>query len=105
MRQRMFLVVTSSAAILVGAFAASATAQDLRKDATAATKAANQRLLNELPFSDRSDFENARRGFIAPLPAEIIKGQSGNVIWNPQQYGFIKPDAAAPDTVNPSLWR
>jgi alkyl sulfatase BDS1-like metallo-beta-lactamase superfamily hydrolase len=34
--------------------------QDPRKDATEATKAANDRLLNELPFSDRSDFENAR---------------------------------------------
>ncbi|MGO4670673.1 alkyl/aryl-sulfatase [Bosea sp. 2RAB26] len=35
----------------------------------------------------------------------MIKGPSGNPIWNPEQYGFIKPDAAAPDTVNPSLWR
>lgn len=82
-----------------------ASAQDLRKDATAATKAANQRLLNELPFADKSDFENARRGFVAPLPPAMIKGQSGNTIWNPQQYSFIGQDAAAPDTVNPSLWR
>jgi alkyl sulfatase BDS1-like metallo-beta-lactamase superfamily hydrolase len=77
-------------------------AQDQRKDATAATKAANDRLLDELPFSDRSDFENARRGLIAPLPAEMIQGQAGNLIWNPQQYSFITEDAAAPDTVNPS---
>jgi alkyl sulfatase BDS1-like metallo-beta-lactamase superfamily hydrolase len=90
---------------LIGSVAGSASAQELRKDATAATKTANQRLLNELPFADRSDFENARRGFVAPLPPEMIKGQSGNTIWNPQQYGFIKPDAPAPDTVNPSLWR
>jgi alkyl sulfatase BDS1-like metallo-beta-lactamase superfamily hydrolase len=80
-------------------------AQDQRKDATAATKAANDRLLDELPFSDRSDFENARRGLIAPLPAAMIQGQAGNLIWNPQQYSFITEDAAAPDTVNPSLWR
>ncbi|MBK4723287.1 MBL fold metallo-hydrolase [Azospirillum sp. YIM DDC1] len=79
--------------------------QDARKDATAATKAANAKLLNELPFSDRSDFESARRGFVAPLPTAEIKGQSGNMIWNPGQYSFITPDAAAPDTVNPSLWR
>ena len=86
-------------------FAQPGLAQDARKDATAATRAANQRLLNELPFADRSDFENARRGFVAPLPSDVIKGQTGNTIWNPQQYGFIRPDAAAPDTVNPSLWR
>src|SRR5262245_22875097 len=79
--------------------------QDPRKDATAATKAANAALLNELPFSDRSDFENARRGLIAPLPAELIKGQAGNPIWDSQKYGFIAENAAAPDTVNPSLWR
>ena len=42
---------------------------------------------------------------IAPLPAEQIKGQAGNLIWDPQKYGFITEGAAAPDTVNPSLWR
>lgn len=84
---------------------ASAQDQDSRKDATEATRSANAMLLSQLPFSDRSDFEDARRGLIAPLPSELIKGQAGNAIWNPQQYGFITPDAAAPDTVNPSLWR
>lgn len=79
--------------------------QDVRKGATAATKSANQTLLNTLPFADKSDFDDAKRGLIAPLPTEAIKGPSGNMIWNPDQYGFIKPDAAAPDTVNPSLWR
>jgi alkyl sulfatase BDS1-like metallo-beta-lactamase superfamily hydrolase len=83
----------------------SAFAQDQRNDATAATKAANDRLLEELPFDDTSDFDNAKRGLIAPLPAAMIEGEAGNTIWNPQQYGFITPDAAAPDTVNPSLWR
>ncbi|MFO1152599.1 MAG: alkyl sulfatase dimerization domain-containing protein [Rhodospirillales bacterium] len=76
-----------------------------RNDATAATKAANQKLLKELPFSDKSDFESAHKGFIAPLPPEMIKGEAGNFIWNPQQYSFIAEGAAAPDTVNPSLWR
>lgn len=45
------------------------------------------------------------KGFIAPIPQEIIKGEQGNVIWNPQQYAFIKEGDKAPDTVNPSLWR
>ena len=35
----------------------------------------------------------------------MIQGQAGNPIWNPEQYSFITEDAAAPDTVNPSLWR
>jgi alkyl sulfatase BDS1-like metallo-beta-lactamase superfamily hydrolase len=85
--------------------AAAAQDQDTRKDATDATRQANSALLNQLPFSDTSDFQDAQKGFIAALPSAIIKGSSGNVIWNPQQYGFIKEGEAAPDTVNPSLWR
>lgn len=87
------------------AYPACAQDQDPRKDATEATKAANQKLLSELPFSDKSDFDNAKRGLIAPLPTDAIKGQSGSLIWNPQQYSFIAQGAEAPATVNPSLWR
>ena len=75
------------------------------KDATAATKQANDQLYNQLPFSDNTDFTDAHKGFIAPLPTEIIHGAQGNVVWNPQQYAFIKEGEKAPDTVNPSLWR
>ncbi|MGF6160455.1 alkyl sulfatase BDS1-like metallo-beta-lactamase superfamily hydrolase [Ensifer sp. KUDG1] len=79
--------------------------EDVRKDATEATKSANDQLLKQLPFSDTSDFDDAKRGLIAPLPNELIKGESGNPIWNPEQYGFIKEGMEAPATVNPSLWR
>lgn len=84
--------------------AAAAQTADPRKDAADATKQANSALLKQLPFNDTSDFDAAKKGFIAPLPSEVIKGSAGNTIWNPQQYGFIK-DETAPDTVNPSLWR
>ncbi|MED5631445.1 MBL fold metallo-hydrolase, partial [Enterobacter hormaechei] len=43
--------------------------------------------------------------FIAPLPQDIIKGEQGNTVWDPQQYAFIKEGDKAPDSVNPSLWR
>ncbi|WP_244496142.1 MBL fold metallo-hydrolase [Ensifer sp. Root31] len=76
-----------------------------QKDATEATKVANGKLLQQLPFSDTTDFEDAKRGLVAPLPSELLKGESGNAIWNPEQYGFIKEGAEAPATVNPSLWR
>lgn len=107
MRPSAFLAKLSIVGVIGAVLADPARAQDQdpRKDATDATKAANARLLDELPFSDRSDFEDARRGFIAPLPAEPITGQAGNAIWNPHKYGFITEDATAPDTVNPSLWR
>lgn len=75
------------------------------KPAAAATKAANDALLKELPFNDKTSFELAHKGFIAPLPSTVIKGASGNVIWDPAKYSFIKEGEQAPDTTNPSLWR
>ncbi|GHD69745.1 alkyl/aryl-sulfatase [Jeongeupia chitinilytica] len=97
--QLVFAGVASS--LLAPAFAAN----DLRKDAAPATKAANDALLKSLPFSDTSDFKNAHKGFIAALPADVIKGEAGNLIWDPNKYGFIKEGEKAPATVNPSLWR
>lgn len=75
------------------------------KPATAATKAANDALLKELPFDDKTSFELAHKGFIAALPAEPIKGPAGNMIWDPAKYSFIKEGEAAPASTNPSLWR
>ncbi|MFQ2412207.1 alkyl/aryl-sulfatase [Aeromonas caviae] len=62
-------------------------------------------MLKQLPFADKTDFENANKGFIAALPQAPIKGEGGNLIWDPQKYGFIKEGEKAPATVNPSLWR
>lgn len=75
------------------------------QDATATTRQVNNALYNKLPFADKTDFENAHKGFIAPLPQNMIKGEQGNVIWNPAKYDFVKEGEKAPDTVNPSLWR
>ncbi|WP_442781066.1 alkyl/aryl-sulfatase [Citrobacter sp. RHBSTW-00671] len=82
-----------------------AIAQEVAKGATAQTKSVNDALYGQLPFTDKTDFSNAHKGFIAPLPHELIKGKQGNIVWNPQQYAFIKEGDKAPDTVNPSLWR
>lgn len=75
------------------------------KEATSATIQANDALYAKLPFNNRTDFANAHKGFIAPLPQDVIKGEKGNVIWDPAKYAFIKESEKAPATVNPSLWR
>jgi len=80
-------------------------ADEAQKDAAPATKQANDALYQQLPFDNKSDFEDAHKGFIAALPDAVIKDESGNVIWDPKQYAFIKEGEKAPDTVNPSLWR
>ncbi|MDU1106938.1 MAG: MBL fold metallo-hydrolase, partial [Enterobacter sp.] len=99
------LIVRSLALAGLVISVSSAYAAEAPKDATAATQQANNALFNQLPFSDNTDFTNAHKGFIAPIPQEIIKGEQGNIIWDPQQYSFIKEGDKAPDSVNPSLWR
>jgi alkyl sulfatase BDS1-like metallo-beta-lactamase superfamily hydrolase len=76
------------------------------KDAEPATIAANAGVLEELPFSDRQDFEDAQRGFIATLPTPRIKSGDPRVpwAWDLTPYEFLTKDQA-PATVNPSLWR
>jgi len=63
-------------------------------------------LQKALPFSDKQDFENAQRGFIAKPETLTIKDKDGNIVWDLEPYkDFIALDKPAPDTVNPSLWR
>ncbi|GAS87066.1 alkyl/aryl-sulfatase [Mycolicibacterium brisbanense] len=76
------------------------------KGATEATKAANKKVMDSLPFNERSDFEDARRGMIARPDTLTIKDANGNVVWDLEEYKkYIADDKPAPDTVNPSLWR
>ncbi|WP_111493458.1 MULTISPECIES: alkyl/aryl-sulfatase [Marinobacter] len=95
-------LLSGLAAGLLAFGAGTAPAQDA---ATDATRSANQKLLEELPFSDRQDFDDSSRGFIAPLPDNgVIKNEKGDTIWDASQFMFAR-DKDAPDTVNPSLWR
>jgi alkyl sulfatase BDS1-like metallo-beta-lactamase superfamily hydrolase len=78
------------------------------KPATPATLAQNAAYRTGLPFDETLDFENAKRGLIAALPAPVvIKNAQGTPIWSLAQYAFLGsgPQDDAPDTVNPSLWR
>jgi alkyl sulfatase BDS1-like metallo-beta-lactamase superfamily hydrolase len=60
--------------------------------------------MSALPsFDDRTDFDNAERGFVAALTPGIIRAADGRVVWNSDAYAFL--DAPCPDTAHPSLWR
>src|SRR5450755_4281079 len=88
--------------IAFGAGAAD-TAFGQEKPAEPAVKALNNAVLWKLPFNKQDDFQDAARGFIATLPDALVTGPNGNVIWSQKDYSFL--EGAAPDTVNPSLWR
>ncbi|TDD43474.1 alkyl/aryl-sulfatase [Saccharopolyspora elongata] len=59
--------------------------------------------MSELPFSDRADFDDADRGFIAALKPGAVQDDEGRVVWDADAYGFL--DGDCPATVDPSLWR
>jgi alkyl sulfatase BDS1-like metallo-beta-lactamase superfamily hydrolase len=74
------------------------------KDAEPATRAANEAFAQSLPFSDRADFEDAKRGFIATLPDGVVAGPGARPAFDARPYAFLQKDEV-PATVNPSLWR
>lgn len=76
------------------------------KPATSVTQAANANVLNELPFADTSDFDDAKRGLIARPDVLTIKNARGDVVWDLESYKkYIGLNQAAPAEVNPSLYR
>ncbi len=56
-----------------------------------------------LPFHDRTDFEDADRGFLGALDPCVVTDGTGRVVWDNDAYAFL--DAECPDTAHPSLWR
>lgn len=77
--------------------------KDVVAEATVSTKEAREKLLKELPFSNKQDFEFAARGFIATREDPKIKDETGKVVFDLSSYDFLKADA--PESANPSLWR
>jgi alkyl sulfatase BDS1-like metallo-beta-lactamase superfamily hydrolase len=74
------------------------------KDAEPATRAANEAFVKSLPFADRADFEDAKRGFIATLPDGVVAGPGPKPAFDTKPYAFLGKEEV-PATVNPSLWR
>jgi alkyl sulfatase BDS1-like metallo-beta-lactamase superfamily hydrolase len=57
-----------------------------------------------MPFADRRDFEEAQKGFIAPLDSMIIQADAGHVAWDIQRYEFFS-EGRDFDSIHPSLQR
>ena len=74
------------------------------KAASASVTAQHAATLKALPFSDTRDFDEAARGFLGSLENAKIMSSSGRVVWSLEPYSFLS-EAAAPPTVDPSLWR
>lgn len=90
-----------TALLLASALPFAAIAQDA---ASEATRAAQAELAKRLPLDDPGDMANATRGKLAEIPGGVILDKQGKAVWDRRPYAFLGT-AAAPDTVNPSLWR
>jgi alkyl sulfatase BDS1-like metallo-beta-lactamase superfamily hydrolase len=91
------------ACLITVCLAQSVVAADAPVAASAQTTTSNAAVLQQLPFTDRTDFESVSKGLIAPFKGQV-KDASGKVIWDIQAYDFLAKDKA-PDSINPSLWR
>ena len=58
----------------------------------------------ELPFSDKRDFDEAKKGFIAAPPYKQIKAEAGHVAWDMGSYEWLL-DGRDFASINPSLQR
>jgi alkyl sulfatase BDS1-like metallo-beta-lactamase superfamily hydrolase len=74
------------------------------KPPAAATIAAQRALRQSLPFEDRRDFEEHKRGFIAAPAYRRISGAAGQPAWDLGRYDFLLAGADF-DSIHPSLQR
>ncbi len=64
----------------------------------------NNKLRKSLPFSDKRDFEEQKKGFIAKPDYDQIKDESGNVVWDMGRFDFLLQGKEY-DSIHPSLQR
>jgi alkyl sulfatase BDS1-like metallo-beta-lactamase superfamily hydrolase len=61
-------------------------------------------LRKSLPFEDKRDFEEAKKGFIAAPEYKQIMAEAGHVAWDMASYEFLLTDKEY-DSIHPSLQR
>jgi len=64
-----------------------------------------QQLRSSLPFEDKRDFEEMKKGFIAAPKYRKIMADAGHVAWNMGKYDFLLEKGQNYDSIHPSLQR
>jgi alkyl sulfatase BDS1-like metallo-beta-lactamase superfamily hydrolase len=57
-----------------------------------------------LPFADARDFEELKKGFIAPMPDLKIMADAGHLAWDMERFQFLNEDREF-DSIHPSMLR
>lgn len=63
-----------------------------------------KRAKTKLPFADKRDFEEQKKGFIAPMKDLQIKADAGHNAWDMERFQFLDEQAEF-DSIHPSLLR
>src|SRR5258705_13403428 len=95
--QCSFRLIAAGLALALAATVAQAQTADEPKPASPSTLEFNKNSTASLPWSDKADFVNAKRGLIARLPDNgVSKDKRGRGGWDLSRYaGFIKEGAAS----------
>jgi alkyl sulfatase BDS1-like metallo-beta-lactamase superfamily hydrolase len=75
------------------------------KSPTEHTVAKQESLRKSLPLSDKKDFEEQKKGFIAAPEFKQIKAEAGHVAWDMGRYEFLLEEGKDFDSIHPSLQR
>ena len=68
------------------------------------TKAVLRQAKQALPFGDTRDFDEQRKGLIAPLEDRTVTNDAGDVVWDMTRFQFLDQQDEF-DTVHPSMHR
>ncbi len=74
------------------------------QQASAATIAAREKLLKQLPFEDERDFAESKRGFLKAPPYTKIMADAGHIAWDMESYQWLLQGKDFP-SIHPSLQR
>jgi alkyl sulfatase BDS1-like metallo-beta-lactamase superfamily hydrolase len=109
--KNLFSLLLAAAAVLgLPAYAADPIAADAKhfdpkgKPPSKFTIELQNGMRKTLPFEDKRDFEEAKKGFIAAPEFKSIKAEAGNVAWDMGSYDFLLQGRDF-DSVHPSLQR
>lgn len=58
----------------------------------------------QLPFADKRDLEEQKKGFLAPMKRRKIKADAGHVAWDMERFQFLEKQEDF-DSIHPSLLR
>jgi alkyl sulfatase BDS1-like metallo-beta-lactamase superfamily hydrolase len=106
----MRLTVLVLGAVVAGGLGSAAVAQEPQhfspkgKMPSKSTIEAQEQQRKILPFADKRDFEEAKRGFIAAPPYRKIMSDKGTVAWDIDDWNFLL-NGKEYESINPSLQR